>query len=109
MADPCSQDGGALLSFASADEITPHLGPILSIRQSRIIPCAAWHELGCPGQFAPHIARVLKMAWLNFVRQKGVPLHQMANQVQTLFFKAGTAQKDTVATTGAKAAEAIDR
>jgi hypothetical protein len=93
---PCSQDGGALLSFVSADELTPHLGPILSIRQSRAIPCAGWHEQGCPAQFGPHIVRILKMAWLNFVRQKGLPLHEMANHVQTLFFKADTAQNDTV-------------
>jgi len=93
---PCSQDGVALLSFASADEISPHLGPILSIRQSTSIPSAGWHEQGCPVQFGPHVARILKMAWLNFLRQKGLPLHQMANQVQTFFFRAGTAGNDTV-------------
>ena len=96
IAVPCSQDGGALLSFASADELAPHLGPSLTIRQSRAIPCGGWHAQGCPGQFGPHIARILKMAWLNFVQQKGLPLHQMANQMRTLFFKAGSAPNDTV-------------
>jgi hypothetical protein len=96
MSIPCSQDGGVLLAFASADELTPHLGPILTIRQSRTLPCEGWHEHGCPAEFAPHIARMLKMAWLNFIRQKGLPLHEMANQVQALFFRTGTASNDTV-------------
>lgn len=93
---PCSQDGPVVLSFASADELTPHLGPILSIRQSRTFSCAGWHEQGCPAQFGSHIARILKTAWLNFVGSKGLPLHQMANQVQALFFRAGSAPNDTV-------------
>jgi len=96
MTIPCSQDGGALLSFAPADEIASQLGLILSIRQSRAIPCANWHEKGAPAQFGPHVARILKMAWLNFVRAKGLSLHQMANQAQTLFFRTGTAPNDTV-------------
>lgn len=93
---PCSQDGGALLSFASADELRPHLGPTLTIRQSKAISCAGWHEQGCPSQFGPHIVRILRMAWLNFVVQKNLPLHQMANQVQSLFFRTGSAANDTV-------------
>lgn len=96
MSIPCSQDGGALLSFASADELRPHLGPPLNIRQSRTLPCADWHEQGCPAQFGPHIARILKMAWLNLIGQKNLPVHPMANQVLALFFRIGSVQNDTV-------------
>lgn len=93
---PFSQDGPALFSFASAEELMALLPQSLSIRQSRIVNCGGWHERGCPMEFGPHIARILRMAWMRFLKYRKVPLHPLANQVQALFFKTGTVANDTV-------------
>lgn len=93
---PASQDCGRLISFATADELAPSIGPKLSITRSEPLSCQGWLDAGPPADLGQDLRRILKVAWLLAVTDRGVPLRAMANDVQSMYFRRGTSENDVV-------------
>jgi hypothetical protein len=93
---PASQNGGRLISFATADELAPSIGPVLSIMRSEPVSCEGWLDAGSPADLGQDLRRILKIAWLLAVTNRGVPLREMANDVQSMYFRKGTSENDVV-------------
>lgn len=95
---PAAQHGQLLLSFAPAEALAHHLGPV-EIQDTRRLT-ADGPELRPPYSDLPRsiqsslLVQLLKRSWQRFLLNKGLPRHDFANRNLAFYFRKGLVAND---------------
>jgi hypothetical protein len=91
---PAIQDGISLITFAPAADFAEKLGPGIFIAQeSEPIDV---HKLLQETDFGKRLFWLLRLSWEQALKDRRLPVYELANNVKTLFFPKGLVPSDRV-------------
>jgi hypothetical protein len=93
---PAFQDGISLITFAKAEVFEDQLGPDIYIAAAGK-PSSIQTLLSEPdGVFGKHLFRLLRLAWEQLLKERNLPIHQLANDVKSIYLTKDTVPADKV-------------
>ncbi len=97
---PAAQNGAILFSFARAEDFEGKLGEAMTITDTEPKTVSELLEGDERRKFKRHLSQILRVAWEQMMKARGLPRYKLANNAKCGYFTLGLVERDTLSFIG---------